>query len=208
MPAVATIVDNFDAGTINTSLWTGNYGTVSQVGGRARVACTTDYSGFQSASAYTLAGSSVYVRVYPPAAGGATVDAWAQVKCLSGTAGTEIGFLINAATNKIRCVSNVAYWDATAVELTYDAAAHAYVRLSEAGGTVTWATSPDGTAWTTRRTLATPAWVTSSTTIALLLEAHRDAGTVDVAEFDNCNTLPAPPVDSGGAVKAAFLAFL
>ncbi|MFE7233895.1 hypothetical protein ACFVAF_25160 [Streptomyces sp. NPDC057596] len=206
MPALATIVDDFDAGAINTSLWTGNYGTISQTGGRARVTCTTTYSAFASAAAYTLAGSSVYVRVYPPAAGGATTSAFALAAVLSGTGGTEAGIQINAATGKIRFQSNVDYWDAAAVELTYDPAAHAYVRLSEAGGTLTWSTSPDGTAWTTRRTLTTPAWITSGTTLALILQSRRDAGTVDYAEFDNCNTLPAV---SGpfNARKASFLGF-
>ncbi|MEU5908899.1 hypothetical protein ABZ780_31605, partial [Micromonospora sp. NPDC047467] len=171
MPALATLVDTFDAGTINTSLWTGNYGTVSQVGGRARVACASTYSAFASAAAYTLAGSSVYIRVYPPAAGGATTSAYALLAVLSGTDGTEAGVMLNAATGKIRFQSNTAYWDAAAVELTYDPVAHAWVRLAEAGGTLTWSTSPDGTAWMTRRTLATPAWITSGTTLSLLLQS-------------------------------------
>lgn len=208
MPAISTLVDNFDAGTVNTTLWPESYGGVSQVGGRGRVPCTTGYAGFQSAAAYSLAGSSVFIRMYPPAAGGATSEAYAQMAMVPATAGTSIGFLLNAVSGKLRCQSNVAYWDAAAVEVTYDPVAHAWVRLSEAGGTVTWATSPDGSAWTTRRTLATPAWVTGATTLTLSLESHRDAGVADFAEFDNLNTLPAPPADPGAARKTAFLAFL
>ncbi|MFJ5156305.1 hypothetical protein ACIQCF_33055 [Streptomyces sp. NPDC088353] len=213
MPALSTLIDDFAAGTINTSLWTGNYGTVSQVGGRARVACTTAYSAFASAAAYNLAGSSVFIRVFPPAAGGAATSCYATVYVNAGTAGTEAGFSFNALTGRLRFNANVAYWDDNAVELPYDPVAHAYVRLAEAGGSLTWATSPDGTAWTTRRTLATPAWITSGTTLKLVLESHRDSGTADYAEFDDCNTLggsgPGPdPGDATAARKAAFLAFL
>lgn len=206
MPALATLVDDFDDNTVNGTLWPGNYGTYSETGGRARVACTADYSAYASAAAYTLAGSSVYARVYPPAAGGAATTAYAQVSLLSTVAGTEIGAMVNTVAGTLRCQSNVDYWDAAAVEITYDPAAHAYVRISEVGGTLTWATSPDGSTWTTRRTLATPAWAMSATTVELRLEAHRDSGTADVAEFDNLNTVPA--AGSSATRKAAFLAFL
>lgn len=207
MPLIETLVDDFDTGVVNTGLWTSNYGTYSQTGGRARVACTTAYNGFESAAAYTLAGSSTLIRVFPPAAGGAATEAYASVMVLSPVDGTEAGFLINTATGKIRCAANTDYWDSAAVELTYDPVAHAYVRLSEADGSLVWATSPDGTAWTTRRTLATPTWVTSGTTLALGLQAHRDSGVADFAEFDDCNTLPTPGPDPSAARKAAFLAF-
>ncbi|WP_416476920.1 hypothetical protein [Streptomyces sp. LKA04] len=207
MPAIATLVDDFDDNTVNGSIWTASYGTYSETGGRARVACAADYSAYSSAAAYTLAGSSIYVRIYPPAAGGAATTAYGQLSLLSTTAGTELGAQVNAVSGKLRCQSNVDYWDAAAVEVTYDSTAHAYVRISEAGGTVTWATSPDGSTWTTRRTLATPAWVTAATTVQVRLEAHRDSGVADVAEFDNVNTVPvvAPP---GDAKKGAmFLGF-
>ncbi|MGW2170425.1 hypothetical protein ACWC1C_07815 [Streptomyces sp. NPDC001705] len=207
MPALATLVDDFDDNAVNGTLWPGNYGVYSEVGGRARVQCDPDYGAYVSAAAYTLAGSSAYVRIYPPAAGGATTTAYAQMSLLHSVEGTEIGAQINRVTGKLRCQSNVDYYDAAAIEITYDATAHAYVRISEAGGTLTWATSPDGSTWTTRRTLATPAWVTASTTVELRLETHRNNGTTDFAEFDNLNTLPVvtPPSD---ARKAAFLAFL
>ncbi|WP_431040079.1 hypothetical protein [Streptomyces sp. P9-1] len=207
MPALATLVDDFDDGVVNATLWPGNYGTYSETGGRARVQCDPLYGAYASAAAYTLAGSSAFVSIYPPAAGGATTEAYAKLSLLSGTAGTEIGVSINAVAGTIRFQSNTDYWDANAVSLTYDPVAHAYVRVAEAGGTLTWSTSPDGTTWTTRRTLATPAWAAASTTVGLVLETRRNNGTNDYAEFDNLNTIPvAPP--AGSARRAAFLAFL
>lgn len=205
MPAIATLVDDFDDNTINTTLWSGRFGTVSETGGRARAACTTDYAAFVSAASYTLAGSSVYARVYPPAAGGAATTAYAQMVVLSSTEGTEAGFQINAVGGQLRCMANVGYWDDTATVLTYSATTHAWLRLREAAGSLLWETSPDGTTWTTRRTLATPAWVTAGTTLRLSMEAHRDSGTNDFAEFDNVNTPPA--VAASYAKQAAFLAF-
>ncbi|MGA4896776.1 hypothetical protein ACPCAJ_02255 [Streptomyces griseoincarnatus] len=207
MPALATLVDDFDDNVVNATLWPENYGVYSEVGGRARVQCDPNFGAYSSAAIYSLAGSSAFVRIYPPAAAGATTTAYAQLSVLSTVEGTEIGFRINTVTNILRMQNNTDYWDAAAVEITYDATAHAYVRISEAGGTVTWATSPDGSTWTTRRTLATPAWVTATTTSELRLETYRNNGTSNFAEFDNLNTLPvAPP--AGNARKAAFLAFL
>lgn len=207
MPALETLVDDFDDGTINGTLWPANYGTCSETGGRARVVCDPDYGAFASAAAYTLAGSHAFVRIYPPAAGGATEEAYAALLLLSGVAGTELAVRIDAVAGTLRCESNVDYWDGTATSLTYDPDAHAYVRIAEAGGNVTWSTSPDGSTWTTRRTLATPSWAAAATTVRLSLETRRSDGTEDYAEFDNLNTVPAPP-SSGGARQAAFLAFL
>lgn len=206
MPAIATLTDAFDDDTIDAGLWPGSYGTgLAEAGGRARVPCTTDFAAFVSASAYTLAGSSVYARMYPPAAGGAATEAYAQVMVEAPTAGTEAGFTVNAVAGTMRCSANVDYWDDAATVLTYDPAAHAYVRLRETGGSLYWETSPDASTWTIRRTLATPAWITAGTTLPLVLSAHRDSGTADVAEFDNVNVVP--PAAPAFAKQAAFLAF-
>lgn len=205
MAALETLVDNFDDNTVNGTLWPGNFGVYSETGGRARVQCDPNYGAFVSAAAYTLAGSHAFVQIYPPALGGALTSAYAQMSLLSDVEGTELGVKIDRVTGMLRCQSNTDYWDDNAVEVAYDPTAHAYVRIGEAGGTLTWSTSPDGTTWTTRRTLATPAWATAAVNIQLRLETRRDSGTVDFAEFDNLNTLPAPPATGGN--KAAFLAF-
>lgn len=77
------------------------------------------------------------------------------------------------------------------VTITYDAVAHAYWRIRETGGNVIWETNPSrnpGT-WTVQRTLATPAWVTSS---YIILDAgHWDVTVADtVVYFDNLNVPP------------------
>src|SRR5690606_32997647 len=62
-------------------------------------------------------------------------------------------------------------------------------------GQVLWDTSPDGITWTNRRTITTPAWVTTGIdTVALDMSAHRDVGTADYAEYDNFNVNVSVPV--------------
>lgn len=198
MPLFSALTDNFNDGLIGPE-WGNAYGGVTETGGRARVPCTAGYAGYQTGAAYTLTGSSVYLQVpVVPALSTATTEAIACMMILSGTAGTRLGVVINAVGNLIRFKSETGYYDPASVDITYNATTHKWLRISETGGNVLWDTSPDGTTWTTRRTLATPAWVTAATdTLLLDLFCHRDAGTSDYAEYDQVNTL------SNGAVVTA-----
>ncbi|KOG33297.1 hypothetical protein [Streptomyces resistomycificus] len=198
MPSLSTLVDNFNTGTLGPE-WGNSYGGTAVVGGRARVPCTTAYAGCQTGYAWTLAGASFFVQVPTvPAASGATAEAYCAAMVQGTVEGTRVGFSINAVTGLIRFVSEVGYWDDDAVAITYDPVAHLFVRLTEDGTNLLWDTSPDGTAWTNRRTLATPAWIDADIDVcALDMSAHRDAGTGDFAEFDLFNTL------SNGAVWTA-----
>ncbi|MGV4984517.1 hypothetical protein ACVB8X_13935 [Streptomyces sp. NRAIS4] len=187
MPALGTLVDDFDDGVRDPAKWPGSYGNIVEAG-RARVPCTTDYSAYASASVYTLAGSQVACRVYAPAAGGAAVEALAEVLVLSSVGGTDAGFSLNAVTGVLHLISRTGYADPNEVALTYSPSAHAWVRLREAAGTLAWDTSADGATWTTRRTAASPAW-TADTALSVVLAAHRDSGTGDYSEFDSFNLL-------------------
>lgn len=204
MPSLSTLVDNFNAGALGPE-WGNSYGGTAVVAGRARVPCTTGYAGCQTAYAWTLAGATLYVQVpTTPSATGATVEAYAAVMVQGAVEGTRVGFSINKVSGVMRCVSEVDYWDAAAVEVTYNAATHLFLRLREDGTNLYWDTSPDGSVWTNRRTLATPAWVTSSVDIcALDMSSHRDAGTADFAEFDLVNTLSNGAVFTGTATGSA-----
>jgi len=186
VPGFGMLQDRFDDGIRDGALWPGSYGDVAETGGRARVPCTTGYAAYVSAGSYTLAGAQVACRVYGPAAGGATAEALAEVLVLSSTGGTDAGFSLNAASGLLRLISRVGYTDPGQVDLAYDPTAHAWVRLRESDGTLAWDTSPDGRTWTTRRTTASPAWV-SGTTLTAILAGHRDGGTGDYCEFDSFN---------------------
>ncbi|MET9517034.1 hypothetical protein [Streptomyces sp. NPDC002994] len=185
MPGFGLLVDGFDDGVVDPVLWPQSYGNPVEAGGRARIPCTTGYAAYKSAAAYSLRWSQIAARVIPPAATGAT-SAACSLLVLTGTAGTDAGFLIDPAQNAMGLYLRVGYADPGALFPAYDPAAHAWLRLREDAGTLRWETSPDGLTWTVRRSAATPAWATQ-TDLALVIEAHRDAGPADYAEVDSLN---------------------
>lgn len=185
MPGFGMLRDDFDDGVVDPVLWSQSYGDPVEAGGRARVPCTTGYAAYRSASIYTLSWSQVALRAFPPAASGATTAAF-SIFVLSDVGGTDAGFVIDAAQGAMGLYLRVGYGDGSALYPAYDPVAHAWLRLREDAGTLHWETSPDGRAWTVRRTAASPAWVAQST-LSLLMESRRDAGTSDFAEADNLN---------------------
>ncbi|MFF8629691.1 chitosanase [Streptomyces werraensis] len=191
-PLIESLADNFDDNAMNTSLWSGNYGSVTETGGHAQIAVNTSYCALASGARYKVAGSKVHAKVTAPAAAGATSNCYVMMQLVSASApeGTMIATTINTYTGKIRFSNMTDYWDSTAAgsELTYDATAHAWLRVREASGTLYWETSPDGTTWTVRRSLATPQWLAAATDVSLTFETHRDAGTTNYALVDSVNT--------------------
>lgn len=211
MPSLSTLVDNFNDGAIGPE-WGNSYGGASETGGQAHVPCTTGFAGFQTAYSWTMAGASFFVAVTTVPAASTATEAYASVFVNAPGIGEpggpqegyRIGFVINSVTGLLRCKSDTGYFDAASVDIAYNATTHKFVRLSEDGTNVYWDTSPDGSTWTTRRTLATPAWVTASVdTCALDLSAHRDAGTTDEAAYDLFNTLNNGAVIDGTATLTA-----
>lgn len=200
MPSLSTLVDNFND-NITGANWGNSYGAVTETGGRARVPCTTGSNGYQTGFSWTFAGASLYVKVptVPAASTATTAGCSVFVDAPDvATSGNRVGFTIKAVGGLLRMQSDSGFTDASAVEIAYSSTTHAYLRLREDGTNVYWDTSPDGTTWTTRRTLTTPAWIPASTEqCAVELTASRDAGTTDYAEYDQVNTL------SNGAVWTA-----
>ena len=206
MPSLSTLVDNFNDNAIGAN-WGNSYGGVTESGGKAHVPCGTGYAGYQTAYSWTLAGASFYVAVTTVPAASTATEAYASVFVNApdiATSGTRIGFVINTVTGLLKFSSETAYFDAGATTVTYSAVTHKFLRLRETGGNVYWDTSPDGTTWTNRRTLATPGWVTASVdSCALDLSAHRDAGTADEAQYDLANTLSDGAVFTASAALSA-----
>lgn len=190
MPSLSSLVDNFNDGIISAN-WGNSYGGATETSGRARVPCTTGFAGYQTAYSWTLAGASLFVKVVTVPAASTATEAYCGLLVNSATDGTRIGFTVKApGGGTLRMQNDVGYFDASAVEITYDPVNHAFLRLREDGVNVYWDTSPDGTTWTNRRTLASPAWIaTAIDACALDMSAHRDAGTSDYAEYDLFNTL-------------------
>lgn len=197
MPSLSTLTDNFNDNAIGPD-WGNSYGGVTETAGQARVPCGTGFAGYQTAYSWTLAGATFFVKVVTVPTAGAATECYCGVLVNSGTDGTRIGYTINTVTGLLRCKNDTGYFDPDVVEIAYDPVAHAFLRLREDGSNVYWDTSPDGTTWTNRRTLASPAWIAAAVdTCALDMSAHRDAGTVDYAAYDLFNTL------ANGAVHTA-----
>lgn len=204
MALLETLIDNFNDDVIGPE-WGNSYGGVSEVGGRARVPCVAaSWAGYQTAKVWTLAGSSVFLQVPTVPAVSTATEASIVFSIIIATDGTSLAFNIDSAAGTLRCESNTDYFDGAATVLTYSSVDHLWLRLSEDGTNVYWDTSPNGSTWTNRRTLATPAWVTSAVDgCALDLFCYRDAGTTDYGEFDNVNTLSDAAVHNAAATLTA-----
>jgi hypothetical protein len=204
MPSLSTLQDNFNDNVIGPN-WGDSYGGAFEAGGQARVPCApATYAGYQTGRAWTFAGASIYLKLATRPAASTGTNVTCNFLIICATPGTSVGFEYNAVTGVLRLASNVDYWDAAAVELTYNATDHLWLRLREDGTNVYWDTSPNGSTWTNRRTLATPAWIPASVDdTAVDLWAYRDAGTTDYAAYDNVNTMSDGAVHDAAAVLSA-----
>lgn len=192
MALIGTLTDDFDDGTVDPVKWADSYGTFSETGGRARVVCDTGFSAYATAEDWTLEGSHAWVRLFPPAAGGAVDEAWAQLLITSTTAGTDAIIEVNAADDSLNMAVRVGFSDPGFTSIPYDPTDHAWVRIREAAGDLHWETSADGITWVNRRTETSPAWVADAD-LQVQLISHRDGGVDDFAEFDDFNITPPPP---------------
>ncbi|SDN78842.1 hypothetical protein [Geodermatophilus sp. DSM 45219] len=214
MPNLSTLTDDFNDNATDTTLWPGNYGTTSEVGGRARVSVpatgSASYSGYESQRIYTFDETGWY-RVYPQAKNGATSTCYTAITVSSTgqAAGTDVSMYVDMipATPVIRMMLRVGYWESAHTTVNYSATTHAWWRVRRSGSNLIFETAPDnagqpGTA-TARRTVAAPAWVTANPAdCRILLEAARDTGTASFSEFDRV-TVAAPAPTSRIRVGAA-----
>lgn len=183
---LAMLGDDFDDGRVDTTLWTTNTGGagVETAEGRLRITLAPGVdTNFTSARSWTLSGSKVTAKLCAVPALNGSSNCAASMWVLSTTSGTRIGWRYDASTGVLAAMSQTGFADGTPTNLTYSAIDHAWLRVRESGGTVYWETSSDGASWTTRRTLATPAWVTSQTH-AVDFPTTRTGGTSGYIEWD------------------------
>lgn len=181
---LAMLADDLDDGRIDSALWPNAYGGVSEVGGRARVPLNPGVvAGYQSARQWTLTGSKLTAKLARIPATNGSSSASASMWINSTTSGTRLGWSYNPLTNAISCQNQAAFFDGSAVSMTYSVIDHAWLRVRESGGTLYWESSGDGFGWTVRRSIATPAWVTSQT-LLVDFSATRTGGTTDYVEWD------------------------
>ncbi|GKQ34598.1 LamG domain-containing protein [Streptomyces sp. A012304] len=182
---MAQLGDDFDDGRVNTATWVTNTAPATETSaGYLRIPVNPGAdTNFTSARQWTLAGSKLTAKLCSVPALNGSSNCAASMWVTSTTSGTRIGWRYDAGTGVISAQSQTGFADGAAVNLTYSAIDHAWLRVRESGGTVYWETSSDGFTWTTRRTLATPAWVTSQTH-AVDFPTTRTGGTAGYIEWD------------------------
>jgi hypothetical protein len=197
MAGLSTLTDTFTDGTINATLWPITFGSsVTETGGRCRLACDTGFSGIASDDIYTF--DSFSVQSFPPAQAGATSECYLTHMAQStsenptDSEGISIGFYIDRVAGLIYCVNWSGFFDVDAVSETYNATNHAWVQVIRNPASIVWRRSADGATWTTMRTMSSgiPAWV-ANTDIRYYSDTHRSDGTDNFAEIDNVNQVVA-----------------
>lgn len=162
MAGFATFSDPLTAGTQNTTLWGGNFGTLAWAGGGFLItnpATYTGYGGQASVSAYDLTSAAVWVDVV-------NVGSQVLVSCESiplevnySSSTMRLFFYINQGT--ITAYKTVSGTQTLVHSATYSAVTHKWLRIRESGGTTFFDTSPDGKVWTNFTSLADPFTMTA-----------------------------------------------
>jgi hypothetical protein len=181
---MAMLGDAFDDQRVDSTLWTTNTGPAVETSeSRLRIPMAPGVdTNFTSARTWNLVGSKLTAKLAAVPALNGSSNCAASMWVTSTTSGTRIGWRYDAGTGVISAQSQTGFADGGPTNLTYSAIDHAWLRVRESGGTVYWETSGDGWEWTTRRTLATPAWVTSQTH-AVDFPTTRTGGTAGYIEW-------------------------
>ncbi|MFD7709467.1 hypothetical protein [Streptomyces sp. NPDC059786] len=180
---MAQLGDDFGDGRIDPALWPVATGSPVETGGRLRIPLAPGVdTNFTTARVWKLAGSTLTVKLAAVPAVNGSSNVAASMWVTSTTSGTRLGWRYDALTGVLAAMSQVGFSDATPTNLTYSATDHAWLRVRETSGTVYWETSSDGITWTVRRTLATPAWITSQTH-AVDFPTTRTGGTTGYVEW-------------------------
>jgi len=198
VPAVAApldrLQDTFGGASIDASRWTvklQSYGTASESGGTLNLVPDANTGSsliiVSSASTYSLAGSQAAVKA-------------SSVPSTAGNVDVQFSLLIDSQ-NYLQwyCESGFlyAFWAKSGVRtqvarLDYAAAAHAWWRIRESGGTAYWETSADGAVYSVQASVSTSSlFAISSLQANFFLETY-GAGLAKPgqASFANFNVAP------------------
>jgi lysophospholipase L1-like esterase len=164
--AFASIHETFTAGygVFNVPPDTGDYGspsfyTIAQTDGKLQIASTVNKPSLKTASTYTIQGCALFARIVPPMT--ASTDSTAEFIINSGTSGTRLVIRIKRNIPQVVFANEVASTEASPTTVPYDTSTMVFFRFREASGSLYFETSADGSSWTTRRTISTPAWVST-----------------------------------------------
>ncbi len=192
---VSALSDTFTGTTIDTAKWAATAGITQS--GTLTIPCASAYPALSSVSKYTLTGSGASVQVVQTAG--------------PGTGTCETLFILELdGSNHVRMErvgGSMAYGYRTAGSDTmsypsWNASLYKWWRISESGGTVTFAGSSTGAAWTTIGTISTPAWATAPLTVSLKSGYYGTESSPQPAIYDNLNVAPTMPTTTNGTIHS------
>jgi hypothetical protein len=202
-PKLATFTDDF--ATADTGKWSFP-SNAAVTGGQLRLDPSPGYGGLYSNAAFDLGESEIIIEVpQAPNIGLGTTELFIYLNDEGGTG--DVRFDINNGT--LLAQTKLTAGSTTIGSAPYSATNHRWLRISETGGVVTWATSPNRTTWTTIGTWTRALYNVPAVHVGIgagYWGAETDPG---FGLLDNLNTAPpastdyiATPADNAAATDA------
>jgi hypothetical protein len=163
MATFAAFSDPMLTSVQDTTLWGGNFGTLSWTGGGFTITnpiAYTGYGGQDSLTTYDLTSSECYCLLANAGNQALTSCETVPIKLLKDTNNTVFWYI---NTGNLLAIKKIAGVQTTVATTVYSSAVHVWFRIRESAGTIFWDYSTNGYAWTTLTSLANPFAVTAMT---------------------------------------------
>ena len=150
----SALVDAFADDTVSAVLWPNKYGTLAETGGNLVITPSLTYSAVLTANIYAFAGMAADAEVVQVGDSdpGTTLETFLEWRL-----DVSNKLTLRVLDGQLRFRTRTAGVDSE-TNIAYDPVAHRWWRIAEQSGTLYFQTSPDGMAWTTRRSVAAPSW--------------------------------------------------
>jgi hypothetical protein len=199
--------DNFDDNSLSGS-WalTGSVGKVFERSHRIEINHNTianDYNQIITSSTYDINESNFFVRLLD--AGNQALTSHGAIFFIRKNADDTNKLFFTVTNSVIQCFKVVATVQTqVGSDTAYVAATHKWLRFREAGTTLYWDYSTDGSSWNNLQSLANP-FGTTSFQIGLQSGIYNAETSPSYAIFDDLNTTKAALIDAYSNVDAGFV---
>lgn len=192
MAAMSTLQDAFNTGSLNTSLWTqftAGSATFTYAASGAKVnypASSTNATDgdISSNSGYDLTGSSIYMHGITMPSSATSADAEIRLK---QNGSNWYRWVYEGGT--LFAQKQIAGVTATIFSVAYSSSTHAYWKIAESGGTITWSTSSDGVTYTSRGTFVNTLTITAMT-VLIAGTCFQNETNPGAYKWNNVNVIP------------------
>jgi hypothetical protein len=194
-PKIATLVDNFSANDL-AAQWGNSSGTFTWSSGEVGIKCDTAYDSYLASTItnYDLTASSIYVKLSPYLASGSATALY-----LNASSGNNL-FFGQTGTN-LAVYKTIGGTQTALFDVTYNATSMAWLRISESGGTVSFATAPDASGspgtWTSQFSCADTVFTFGLTALSVWVQpgdySGNPVGTSYLYAVNAPSITPVPP---------------